>query len=180
MTVALKSSNKATFTVTDAFGAPVAGTVVNLTVTGSNNTTASPLLIPSATTDANGQVSYTLTDALAVAAGTDAIKATTVDGSKTATLTLTYAATVPAAASMKVYYDASEATWTTLVPATTIYESGTTGYDLNQGKNIAKSMIPASASAGDDIMGFNAYLETSALAAASGVAVTVSVSAGGS
>jgi len=179
MTVALKSSNKATFTVTDAFGAPVAGTVVNLTVTGSNNTTASPLLIPSATTDANGQVSYTLTDALAIAAGTDAIKATTVDGSKTATLTLTYAATVPAAASMKVYYDASEATWTTLVPATTIYESGTVGYDLNQGKNIAKSMIPASPASGDDIIGFNAYTETAALAAASGVAVTVSVSAGG-
>jgi hypothetical protein len=179
MTVALKSSTKATFTVTDAFGAPVAGTVVNLTVTGSNNTTASPLLIPSATTDANGQVSYTLTDALAIAAGTDAIKATTVDGSKTATLTLTYAATAPAAASMKVYYDAAETTWTTLVPATTIFESGTTGYDLNQGKNIAKSLTPASADAADDVIGFKAYAETAALAAASGVPVTVSVSAGG-
>jgi hypothetical protein len=179
MTVALKAVTKATFTVLDSFGAPVAGEVVNLTVTGSNNTTASPLLIPSATTDANGQVSYTLTDALAIAAGTDAIKATTVTGSKTATLTVTYAATAPAAASMKVYYDALEATWTTLVPATTIYRTGTDGFSLAQGKNIAKTLVPGTKSGTDDVVGFNAYAATSALAAASGVKVTVSVSDGG-
>jgi len=181
MTVALKAVTKATFTVRDAFGAAVAGTVVNLTVTGSNNTTASPLLIPSATTDANGQVSYTLTDALAVAAGTDVIRATTVDGAKTAALTLTYAATAPVPATMKVYYDALEATWTTLVPATTIYEtaSSATGYTLNQGKLISKTLVPSSRSASDDVMGFNAYIATATPAAASGVAVTVSVSDGG-
>jgi hypothetical protein len=181
MTVALKAVTKATFTVRDAFGAAVAGTVVNLTVTGSNNTVASPLLIPSATTDANGQVSYTLTDALAVAAGTDAIKATTVDGAKTATLTLTYAATAPVPATMKVYYDASETTWTTLVPATTIYETASTatGYTLNQGKLISKTLVPSSVSASDDVIGFNAYIATATPAAASGVAVTVSVSDGG-
>jgi hypothetical protein len=179
MTVALKAVTTATFTVTDAFGAPVAGEVVNLTVTGSNNTVASPLLIPSATTDAKGQVSYTLTDALAIAAGTDAIKATTVTGGITKTLTLTYATTVPVPATMKVYVDPSEATWTTLVPATTIYESGTTGYVLNQGKNIAKSLAPTSASASDDVIGFNALVETAALAAASGLPVSVSISDGG-
>jgi trimeric autotransporter adhesin len=181
MTVALKAVTKATFTVRDAFGAAVAGTVVNLTVTGSNNTAASPLLIPSATTDANGQVSYTLTDALAIAAGTDVIRATTVDGAKTAALTLTYAATAPVPASMKVYYDASETTWTTLVPATTIFEtpSTATGYTLNQGKLISKTLVPASVSASDDVIGFNAYIATATPAAASGVAVTVSVSDGG-
>ena len=179
MTVALKAVTKATFTVTDAFGAPVAGEVVNLSVAGANNTTASPLLIPSATTDANGQVSYTLTDALAVAAKTDAITATTVTGSKSATLTLTYAATAPAAASMKVYVDPSEATWTTLVPATTIYRTGSIGYTLVQGKNIAKTLVPSTISSTDDVIGFNAYTETAALAAASGVKVTVSVSDGG-
>ena len=180
MTVALKAVTKATFTVTDAFGAPVAGEVVNLTVTGSNNTVASPLLIPSATTDANGQVSYTLTDALAIAAGTDAIKAATTTGTSVSkTLTVTYAATAPAAASMKVYYDASEATWTTLVPATTIYRTGVIGYTLAQGKNIAKTLVPSSITSTDDVIGFNAYTETAALAAASGVKVTVSVSDGG-
>jgi hypothetical protein len=179
MTVALKSVNKATFTVLDAFGKPVAGEVVNLTVTGSNNTTASPLLIPSATTDANGQVSYTLTDALAIAAGTDAIKATTTTVAKSATLTLTYATTVPVAATMKTYYDALEATWTTLVPVTTIYRTGSTGFSLNQGKDITKSLAPATKTATDDVIGFNAYLETAAVAAASGVAVTVSISDGG-
>jgi hypothetical protein len=180
MTVALKSATTVTFTVTDAFGAAVVGEVVNLTVTGSNNTAASPLLVPSATTDAKGQVSYTLTDALAIAAGTDAIKATsTTVTSVTKTLTLTYAATVPVAAAMKVYYDPSETTWTTLVPATTIYESGTTGYTLAQGKNIAKSLVPSTVSASDDVIGFNAYVETAALAAASGLPVSVSISDGG-
>jgi trimeric autotransporter adhesin len=180
MTVALKAVTTATFTVTDAFGAPVVGTVMNLSVTGSNNTTASPLLIPSATTDAKGQVSYTLTDALAIAAGTDAITATSVEvPTATKTLTLTYATTVPVAAAMKVYFDPSEATWTTLVPATTIYESGTTGYTLNQGKNIAKSLTPTTKTASDDVIGFNAYVETAALAAASGLPVLVSISDGG-
>jgi hypothetical protein len=121
-----------------------------------------------------------LTDALAIAAGTDAIKATsTTVTSVTKTLTLTYAATVPVAAAMKVYYDPSETTWTTLVPATTIYESGTTGYTLAQGKNIAKSLVPSTVSASDDVIGFNAYVETAALAAASGLPVSVSISDGG-
>jgi hypothetical protein len=180
MTVALKAVTPVTFTVTDAFGAAVVGEVINLTVTGSNNTVASPLLIPSATTDAKGQVSYTLTDALAIAAGTDVITATsTTVTSVSKGLTLTYAATVPVASTMKVYYDPSETTWTTLVPATTIYESGTTGYVLNQGKNIAKTLVPSSVSASDDVIGFKALVETAALAAASGLPVSVSISDGG-
>jgi hypothetical protein len=154
-----------------------------LTVTGSNNTTASPLLIPSATTDANGQVSYTLTDALAIAAGTDTIRATTTSLTTNinGALVLTYATTVPVASSMKVYYDAAEATWNTLVPATTIFETSSTatGFTLNQGKDITASLVPATKSASDDVVGFNATVLTSALAGASGLPVTVSISDGG-
>jgi len=182
MTVALKAVTTVTFTVTDAFGAAVVGEVVNLSVTGSNNTVASPLLIPSATTDAKGQVSYTLTDALAIAAGTDSILATsTTVPTVSKALVLTYATTVPVAASMKVYYDALEATWTTLVPATTIYETASTatGYTLNQGKDITKTLVPGTKSASDDVIGFNVLVETAALAAASGLPVSISISDGG-
>jgi hypothetical protein len=182
MTVALKAVTEATFTVLDSFGKPVVGEVVQLTVTGSNNTTASPLLIPSATTDANGQVKYTLTDALAVAAGTDSIAAaaTSVTGVSKA-LALTYAATVPVASSMKVYYNETEtsATWNTLVPVTPIYVSGTTGFSLNQAKDITATLVPTTASGTDDVLGFKATVLTSALAGASGLPVKVEVSAGG-
>jgi hypothetical protein len=64
-----------------------------------------------------------LTDALAIAAGTDVITATTSCVAQSASLSLTYAATAPAAAAMKVYYDNDESTWSTLVPLTTIYDA---------------------------------------------------------
>jgi hypothetical protein len=183
MTVALKAATKATFTVLDAFGKPVVGEVVNLSVTGSNNTTASPLRPASVITDANGQVSYTLTDALAIAAGTDVITATTTSVAQSASLSLTYAATAPAAAAMKVYYDNDETTWSTLVPSTTIFDAANatpnTGFTLNQTKDITSSLIPTSGVTTDDVIGFKAFTGTAASVAVGGVPVTVSVSAGG-
>ncbi len=181
MTVALKAVTKATFTVLDSFGAPVAGEVVNLTLTGANNALGT-VYLPSATSDANGQVSYTLTDAAAVAADTDTIKATsTTVSSVTGSLVLTYAATAPVVASMKVYVDASEtaSTWSTLVPATTIYRTGSTGYSLNQTKDITKSLTPSTVSSTDDVVGFNVNTLASATTAASGVPVVVTISDGG-
>jgi hypothetical protein len=72
---ALKSTNTVTFTFVDAFGAPVVGDLIALSISGENDG-AGKVTIPSVKTDAKGQVSYTWTDAAAAADDTDAITAT--------------------------------------------------------------------------------------------------------
>ena len=182
MTVALKSVTKATFTVTDAFGAPVAGAVLNITVTGAN-APATGTGIPSIKTDAAGQASYELTDAAAVAADTDAIKATSADvTSVTKTLTLTYAASIPTPASATLYFNEDEsavASTGAIASATTIYDSGTTAFALSQTMDTTKSLAAATAVAGDHLNGVVAKFKTSTGSAAYGIPVTVTASAGG-
>ena len=179
LTAALKSSTKMTFTVLDAFSKPVVGAVVKLSnsSSGANYSTAG---ISSATTDANGQITYTLTDAAAEAEDSDVITATAVDNaSATTSLTIDYATTVPAAATATMYYSETETsavTGWTIAPVTTI---GGSGYALTQTKDVTKSLSKASGTSSDDLIGFAPIFKTSANVAASGVAVTVTATAGG-
>jgi hypothetical protein len=121
----LLSTHKITWTVLDQFSAPVVGKTVTFTMSGANKPTAG---VPSAVTDANGQVSYTWTDALGVVAsttlGTDAINVATVAGSATAAsavTTITYKAALAVVAGIVAYYDTTSAfTTKVVVPATNI------------------------------------------------------------
>jgi len=134
--VALKSATVFSATITDAFGAPVAGVVLtpSLSATSANYSAAG---LATVTTGADGKASFTLTDALAVAAGTDsvtwaAVAGTTLTG--TATATITYAATAPAPTSLTALYSrqpvaavATPASIVTAVPAGGIYADMTAG-----------------------------------------------------
>ena len=116
---ALKSTNKITFTILDQFSQPVVGSTVVFSHTGSNKPTTTPA---SVITDANGQVSYTVVDALAVAAGTDTVAISTVAGAAITTpgtRVITYATTVPAVAKITAYYDSTSAMSTKIVVPTT-------------------------------------------------------------
>ena len=80
------------------------------------------------TTGADGKASFTLTDALAVAGGTDAVTWAAVAGTTltgTATATITYAATAPAPTSLTALYSrqpsTAAASIVTTVPAGGIY-----------------------------------------------------------
>ena len=101
--VALKSTNVFTVTITDVFGAGVAGVVLQPALsTGSANYSATAV-IPTTTTGADGKATFSLTDAAAVAAGTDVVSFSAVAGTSltgTASSTITYAATAPAATSL--------------------------------------------------------------------------------
>jgi hypothetical protein len=144
--VALKSANTFVATVTDTFGAPVAGVLLKPVVTGSNKDAATA---PRATmtTDAAGTVSLTLTDAAAVAAGTDTVtfteNGTTVSGSST----ITYAATAPAATALTPTYSttvgAALAEITTPTPSTGIYYTGTTKFSLSNTRDTSKQVTAA-------------------------------------
>ena len=153
--VALKSSNTFVATVTDRFGAPVAGVVLTPSVltTGSNGSTTRTYT--SLVTDANGQASYTLTDALAVAEGTDQVTfahTTTGTAISSASSTITYATTAPAPTSLSVYYNSSGAATQSVsgvsspVPTTGIYDSGTDEFDVVISRNNARQL---STSGGD-------------------------------
>jgi hypothetical protein len=128
--VALLSANKATATVLDSFGAPVAGVqLVPSIVTGSSNA-SSTRTYAAVTTDAAGQASYSWTDALAVAAGTDTVKFTVLGGTVNGSGTITYAATAPVATALTGFYNADPTTTSsytavvTAVPTTGIYVDG--------------------------------------------------------
>ena len=175
---ALKSTNTVTFTFVDAFGAPVVGDLIALSISGENDG-AGKVTIPSVKTDAKGQVSYTWTDAAAAADDTDAITATstTVSGA-TATRTVTYKTAVPVIATLSGKFDRIAATtYADVVPTTTIYTAngGVTAFDINTTKDVTKSLSAVTS----DRVSFRYTAKDSAGLVVSGVPVTVSISEGG-
>jgi len=139
---ATKSTQTVTWTFVDTFGAPVVGEQVTLTIAGANSAT-STVVIPSAVTDAKGQVSYTFTDAAGVedstTLGTTTLTATSVtDSTITLARKITWKATVPVIATLTGYYNENEGTsaaaaYSDVVPTTVIYDTATTatGFAIN-------------------------------------------------
>ena len=140
--VALKSATVFTATVTDAFGAAVAGVLLqpSLSSTGSNG--SATLVLPTVTTGADGKATYTLTDALAVAAGTDTVTFTGVGVTITAkSSAITYAATAPAPTALTAYYSSTPVASSNddairvVAPATGVYRTGTTAFSIQKARN---------------------------------------------
>jgi hypothetical protein len=131
----LASTNKVTWTIFDQYSAPVVGSTVQFSHSGANKP-ASTTSAPSAITDANGQVSYSWTDAKGVVDSTtlgfDTVALATVGTTTFAkgSITVTYVATMPAITSLYATYTATNAASTPLlitgvVPTTAI--GGSTG-----------------------------------------------------
>jgi len=169
------TTHKITWTILDQFSAPVVGKTVTFTMSGANAPTAG---VPSAITDANGQVSYTWTDAKGVAAdatlGSDTISVATVAGSATAaggSVTVTYKTALSVVAGIKAAYDVSGTD--VLVPTITNI-GGTTGIAVSAADQIdTTKVVTGSASAPWVKLTFTP--QTSALAAVSGIPTTVTV-----
>ena len=142
--VALKSANTFVATVTDTFGAPVAGVLLTPVVSGSNADVTGRATV---TTAADGTASITLTDAAAVAAGTDTVTFTEVGKTITGSSTVTYAAAAPAATALTPTYSttvgAALAAITTPTPSTGIYYTGTTKFSLSNTRNTSKQVTAA-------------------------------------
>jgi trimeric autotransporter adhesin len=178
---ALKSANTVTFTFLDSFGVPVVGDLIALSIAGANNALGT-VVIPSVKTDANGQVSYTWTDAAALTTEADAITATSTSvAAATATRTVTYLTTVPVIATLTGKFDRSvdgSLAYPDVVPATVIYtvNGGSTKLSINTKMNTAKSLVATSGN-GDQVA-FQ-YTAKDAAGVVTGVPVTVAISAGG-
>jgi len=177
----LKSTNKITYTILDQFSQPVVGATVVFSHTGSNKPAATPA---SVITDANGQVSYTVVDALAVAAGTDTVAVSTVSGAAITTSgsrKITYVATAPVVSKITAYYDSTSAMSTKIVVPTTniggsagITQSGLDQYDWTKANS---GLTQGGKNAGAIWLQFTNTDATDV--AVTGVAMTVTVSDGG-
>jgi len=182
--VALKSTNVFTVTVTDAFGAGVAGVVLQPALSSTSSNYSATAVIPTITTGADGKATYSLTDAAAVAAGTDKVSFTSVAGTTLAgtnSSTITYAATAPQATALAVYtgtYASADAALVTAVPSTglddlkpvatarnnslAITPSTTNEYKFVVSSGVAGAKVVATGSAGVYFVGSTNFLATTA------------------
>jgi len=144
------STTIATATVTDHFGAAVAGVAVVPSFSSGSEFYSATRTYAALTTNASGQVSYTWTDATAAADDIDAITFTVVGTSVSGTGTITYAAAAPAPTALNVYFNSnpdatqSFAAINTAVPTTGAYASGTTKFAVQIARNNSKTINPAS------------------------------------
>ena len=159
--VKIGATTVVTATVTDQFGRPVAGEVLQPLISGANKNTAA---LATVTTDATGSASISVTDTKGVEAsttlGSDTVTFTTTNfnsaGVKVAgTTKLTYVAAVPVIAAMTAWYslDESPVVGTYLpVPAAGITDAGT--YLTVPVTRDNSKLITAGDSTSDDLVAF--------------------------
>jgi hypothetical protein len=178
------STNVTTVVVKDQFGNPFAGQGVSVSVAVTPApAVASTTVISPLTTGANGTATYSLTGGAAstkeIITFTCVAPACTTTAS--AAMTYNYVATVPAVATMVAYHGYSHQTaGETLVPATGIYQSGTTTeLVLRSGRNLSKSLLTFADSTADDMINLRFYALAAGSVAATGAVVTVTAGDGG-
>jgi hypothetical protein len=181
-----KAAIKTTWTIVDQFGAVMPGASVQVTHTGANAPTVAPAAV---LTDANGQASYTFTDAKGVAAsttlGTDTVAVSAVNAvaptTSTGSITVTYKAALDVIASLYSTYTLKGGV-ATLIPATAIAGAAGTGIvnSTNDKIDWSKAVSVATAAAETGVVQLDFVASTSAALAdaATGIPTTVTVTNG--
>jgi len=173
------STNKVTWTILDQFKAPVAGKTVTFTMTGANAPTAG---LASQISDAKGQVSYSWTDAKSVVGdatlGADAVSIAKVgiDSPTNTAVTVTYKAALSVIAGINAYYGTPAAGATIVAPTTAI--GGAAGKAISANDQLDMT-LPITAAADPGAVAVKFSPVTSALAAVSGLPVTVTITGSG-
>jgi len=185
---ALKSSNKITWTIVDQFGAVMPGATVTFGHAGANAPTTSPTAVVS---DANGQVSYTVVDALAVSAtatsttgATDTVSVATVNAvaptTSTGSIVITYKTTLDVVASLYSTYKYTSTAAATLIPTTVLAGSAGTGV-VNSGLDQydwTKAIAAATVAGYTGVVSLNFGARTAADVAVTGIPTVVTVTGG--
>ena len=183
-----KAAIKTTWTIIDQFGAVMPAASVTFSHTGANAPTVAPAAV---LTDANGQASYTFTDALGVAAsttlGTDTVAVAAVNAvaptatGGTGSITVTYKTALSVITHLYSTYTLKGGV-ATLVPATAIAGAAGTGI-VNSANDLidwSKAVSVATAAAETGVVKLDFVASTSAALAdaASGIPTTVTVTNG--
>jgi hypothetical protein len=181
-----KAAIKTTWTIVDQFGAVMPSASVQVTHTGANAPTVAPAAV---LTDANGQASYTFTDAKGVAAsttlGSDTVVVSAVNAVaptvSTGSITVTYKAALDVIAALYSTYTLLGGV-ATLIPATAIAGAAGTGIVNSDNDKIdwSKAVTVAAAAAETGVVKLDFVASTSAALAdaATGIPTTVTVTNG--
>jgi hypothetical protein len=184
--VYVKTGSTTVFTakVTDQFGNGVAGTSIIPAITDSSAANYSATRTYAAvTSNADGLVSFSLTDAAAATDDYDTVKFTSVSvNTVNNSLSITYKATLPTVGTMYNYYsddfDAAASAIATAVPAAGI-GAASGGVTLVLARNLSRDLSANTNSAADDMTAIRIRALTSAGVAATGASVTLTAGTGG-
>jgi hypothetical protein len=184
----LKAATKFTVKLTDQFGNAMVGEQIQPSIPGStsSNYSATTKYAP-VTTDANGIATWTLTDAAAVADGTDGVTFTSItDSAVTQSYTITYKAALPAVSQFYGYSSTTFADAATVVgrataiPSTGLAGSSGTGVVLKIDRNISLDLSANNETSDtNDMYAIRIRALTSAGVAATGAAATLTAATGG-
>jgi len=178
-----KSAQKVTWTIVDQFGAPIVGAPVVFSHTGANAPTVVPATV---NTDANGQVSYSWTDAAGIPAdatyGTDTVKVSTVSGVAPTTsagaITVTWKSALSVVSTLYATYSTYGASG--VVVPTTTYIGGAAGLSNSKADqyDTTKAITATIANSGDPFVNLTVTAKDSSGTAVTGVPTTFSVANG--
>ena len=180
------TTNVFTVGVYDQFGNGMSGELLQPALNSTSDNYVADTTYATITTGASGTATWSLADAVAADAKSDAVTFTSISvGTVSGSRTLSYKTTIPAVATLTAYFDydwdtTRDEAITTLVPATGIYQSGTTTrLTLTTARN---QSVPATTSTdtdnANDMILYRIDAVTSAGAAAAGAVVTVTPGAG--
>jgi len=185
----LKGTTTFSLSVRDQFNNPVADAVVQPSLSSTSSNYSATTTYATVKSGATGIATWSLTDAKAVADGTDAVTFTVIGVSGVSTsYTITYKATVATVGSFLTYYqhdfDSTTASdITTAVPTTGIYTSAGAGLPMVIARNLSFDLVSGyddnSSSVENDAFTIKVRALTSAGIAAAGASVTVTASTGG-
>ena len=187
----LKGTTTFSVLVRDQFGAAVANSLLQPSLSSTSSNYSATTTYASIKTDASGIATWTLTDASAVADGTDAVSFASIDNASAtaASYTITYKTTVATVGSFLSYYaydfeSQTAATVTTAVPSTGILNGAGGALTMVIARDLTTSFASYyqdrdTANAENDMIGFRVSARTSTGAAATGASVTVTAGTGG-
>jgi len=184
----LKGTTTFSVLVQDQFGAAVSGALLQPSLSGTSSNYSLTTTYASITTNASGLATWSLTDALAVADGTDVVSFASIDNSSAtaASYTITYKSTVAVVGSFLTYYNhdfdsRTASDITVAIPSTGISTSSGGNLTMVIARDLSSSLLTNYSEAGteNDMIAIRVRGLTAAGVAANGASVTITAGSGG-
>ncbi len=176
------TTNVLTVSVKDQFGALMSGEALQPSLSSASSNYSATTTYAAITTGSAGTATFSLTDAVATTATSDAVSFASISNSAATpgTFTLSYVATLPVVSTMTGYYsNDATATASTLVPSTGVYADSGAKLIIKNDRDQSKSLAAVGSATTDDMVAFRVKAVTSTGAAATGAAVTITGPTGG-
>jgi hypothetical protein len=186
---ALKGTTTFSVSVLDQFGQAISGALLQPSLSATSSNYSATTTYASITTNSSGIATWSLTDAKAVADGTDVVSFASIDNSSAtaASYTITYKSTVAAVGSFLTYFNhdfdsRTASDITVAVPTTGISTTAGAGLTMVNARDLSNSLLTNYSEANgteNDMVAIRVRALTSAGVPANGAAVTITAGSGG-